>query len=458
MLLLLTLVFASLRTLYTYRNLAIDSLDDFYVYDTAAALVRQHAGVAIYTGADRGVDPQFLFQEPASRFAAEARDLGIPAVRMYVYPPLLADLLVPLSWMEAHRAGRVWLILNAAALLLSAALLTKLSQAPFFGTTGLAITVGVLAMFPVALAVESGQITVLLLLLWVIGMYAYRRGQLALSATAIALAACIKLTPLLAVLPMLAWRDWRWLRAFAVAVGLLLGVMLVVNGPAPLLDYFLHVMPAMSRGVPHLENRSIAAALQILYSALHGGHVVALQATGVVPHWILELGKAVPAGVALLAVGWPATRKPSLDGRVLARAAFALLSVVAAPVSWFHAFVVGYPLLVLLWGLALRQAWPRWHVVLLVVCSVDLSTALLNGVRQRTSNDVAAALLAFGAPLVSLALVWLGLRHIQELGTSSERSANRTPDNGDTERLIRSSDLSSRITAGRDLSRGVRQN
>jgi hypothetical protein len=62
---------------------------DFKVYLTAAQLVREHKGVAIYSDADTGQNPQMRFAAPDSTFQQTAASIGIPQVRLHVYPPIL---------------------------------------------------------------------------------------------------------------------------------------------------------------------------------------------------------------------------------------------------------------------------------------------------------------------------------------------------------------------------------
>ena len=85
---------------------------DFKVYLTAAQLVREHKGVEIYNDADTGQNPQMRFATPGSIFQQTAASIGIPWVRLYVYPPTLADLLVPFTFLSLQHACDAWLALN----------------------------------------------------------------------------------------------------------------------------------------------------------------------------------------------------------------------------------------------------------------------------------------------------------------------------------------------------------
>ncbi len=71
---------------------------DFRVYFIAASMIRNHEGSHIYNQAANGADPELAWADPNTLFAGYARKLGVDNVRLYVfYPPLLADMLVPLA-------------------------------------------------------------------------------------------------------------------------------------------------------------------------------------------------------------------------------------------------------------------------------------------------------------------------------------------------------------------------
>ena len=106
-----------------------------------------------------------------------ARKLGLPQVRMYVYPPILADLLLPLSGLGPRQAGYAWLLGNVAMLVVIGWLGVQLPEVPWNSKISAAVYFGLLSMFPVMNALEMGQITIPLLLLWMLGFHLYKRDQ-----------------------------------------------------------------------------------------------------------------------------------------------------------------------------------------------------------------------------------------------------------------------------------------
>ncbi len=413
-LLIVLLAFCVMRMLWTDRTLSPGNQADFYVYDTAATLVRQGGGNHLYDQADNGQDPQLKYIAPDTAFAKTARSIGLHEIRMYVYPPILADLLLPLAGISAYHAGDIWMGCNFAMLILTGFLLTRILGAGWKSWTCAAVYLGLVGLFSVTDALRQGQITLFLLLLWVISLYCYQRGWQLASGCALALATAIKLTPLIAVAPFLVWRNWKWLRGYFASLFGFFGAMAVLNSPAVLVDYFLRVTPAMSRGVPHRQNRSVSSCLQMLYASLHGNTLISLEKMQYPPFpaWIGLLGKLIPFTVLVLAVLWVIQkgRVVSTGAQLETLAAFAILSVVVSPVSWFHAFVVGYPMLVFLWLAALEGRLSRSGVVVLTLCSLDLAAFLLNNIVQRIPRDTVAAGVACLAPVLVVLAVFLALK------------------------------------------------
>ncbi len=367
------------------------NLSDFRVYETAALLVREHRSLLIYNGADTGADPQLRFADPQSVFAGAARQLGIDPVRMYVYPPILADLLLPMTLMNARHAGIVWNAVNVLILAGFVWLCTSMLQIPWKGVAGIALVLGTITYKPMLECLTWGQITIVLLGLWTLGVYCYARGWIVASALALALATSIKLTPLVAIVPFLLWKEWRWLRVYLLGLAALFLGVLALNGPMCLEDCFRHVIPAMSAGIPDVANRSLLSSFQLFYVTWKGGD--AMTPTLLVPHVVGTMGKATGllclAAVAVLVARYRASS--SLYSRALTLSLFPLLSVLISPVSWMHAYVICLLPLVMLWAEALRTKVPVGYLALLTVCSVELNWfAVSYALRRHTHGPVFA--------------------------------------------------------------------
>ncbi len=401
----------------TFRQFHRTEFADFQVYDAAAEVVHEGKSVHMYDDADTGALFELKFVNPALPLAQAANHIGIDRVRLYIYPPILADILLPLTFVPAITAAKLWLAFNLLALVLTALLLARMLGAAWFSLQSLLLTIGVFLLFSTGMALLWGQITVLLLLLWAFGMFAYQRGWQGASAFVFALATLIKLTPLLVVAPFFFWREWRWLRAYAVSLAALVGLVCLLNTPASLTDYFVHVIPSMSGGgTPDLENKSLLSSMQLLYVGLHGGVVkhVAIPT----PPVLVSAAKAVALALLFIALALVARlgRHMVFADRRMTLALFALLSVCVAPISWKHAYVVALLPLALLWAEAFRKQVTTTALLLLTFCSVELGSFFFDSVAVKLTHGTLLGMLAFLAPGtgIVLSLVLLARMRVSE--------------------------------------------
>ncbi len=328
------------------RNLHRFSHEDFYVYDTAAFLVRSGQSLAIYDGADTGVDPQLRTARPDSKFAETARALGISEVRLYVYPPLLADLMVPFSLVRANIAAWLW-VATCVGMLIFAGIIASRSMGALWGSAAmLAMISGALAMG--LYSMRWGQVTPLLFLLWTLGIFTYRKESPTLSAMALALAGVIKLTPILVVIPFIVLWEWKWLRAYLLSMIALILCMAAVNGPACLIDFQTRVLPSMSGGLSNVDNFSFSSAFQEFYKSAYYAYFHASPVT-LTP---AEEAASLCSLLVMILVCWmiyPRRGKLSLTELWGILAAVSLLSASLAPVSWRQAYIVAVLPLSFLW-------------------------------------------------------------------------------------------------------------
>ena len=388
---------------------------DFCVYTTAAILVRDGQSAHIYDGADTGVDPQFLLVADGMPYANVAHSLGLGKVAMYVYPPLLADLLVPLTFLGLPAADMVWWCFNLASLLVSGLMLQRIVGVRWNSLPGVAVLAGVAAMGSAVDAINYGQVTVLVSLALVAGLYFYQRGWIYASSFAIALAAGLKLTPLIALVPFLLWKEWRWVRGFLISFAALLAGMVLVNSRAVVMDYFVHVAPAMSRGIPSLKNRTILSCLKLSYGIRHGISIwqISLLPATVTPAWLTLLGKAIGLLLLCALLLWIYRQKgrSGMVDRLEMLAAIALLSAVISPVSWVHAYVVALPALVMLWNRQLRLPQPWITTVLLVVCSLSVGGFCFEAAQRHLHNPWLITTVSWQTPLLALVCIVMLLWH-----------------------------------------------
>lgn len=410
----------------TLRYRHLPTLDDFSVYQAAAALVRTGQSSLLYQGADTGHDPQLALADPHSAIAKSAKQLGISTVRLYVYPPMLADMMTPLSVLDFTRAGRLWTAINVLCCLAVFGLLAALLQIRLFSAAGLALLVGLWTFNPLLDCIRWGQITILLLLLWTFGIYAYVRGWVAVSAFVLALATAIKLTPLLAVLPFVVWRRWRWIGAYLLSCLALLATLLAVNGPACLAIFVRRVMPAMSDSNAFLSNRSLLSVSQLMYLSLKGGNVY--QPNLPPSHQVATIGKALGL-LCILAAGLLMLRNRRLVSTADALATMAvlpLLSVLLSPVSWEHAYAICFLTFAVLWTEVFRKTVPVPYLLLLTFSSFELNWFTVSYVLRRQTMGVPFGLLSLIPILCGLALVFYRLILAPRLEESASAVYGRT--------------------------------
>ncbi len=404
----------------TARQFRATEFADFQVYDAAAEIVHEHHSIHMYDGADTGALFGLRFVDPGLPLAQAAQHLGIRRVRLYIYPPILADMVLPLTFVSGRVAGQLWLLLNLIALVFTALLMARILHLPWRGLGTLALLVGIFALFSTGMCLLWGQITILLLLLWTAGILCYQRGWHMASAFLFALATWIKLTPLLVVAPFLVWREWRWLRSYAVSLILLLLVICLVNTPASISDYFFHVMPSMSGGGrPDFENKSLLSSVQLLYVSFKGGNLKTV--TMDTPRFVVTLGKACSGLVLLLAFSLVLRlgRFMRMGDRHLTLALFALLSVCVAPISWKHAYVVVFLVLAFLWADAFRRYTSRRDVLLLALCSLELGGFFFDSVAMKLTHGVLLGSLSFLAPGIGIAICLWKLAHMRPVEPAS---------------------------------------
>jgi hypothetical protein len=154
--------------------------------------------------------------------AARAIHDGVPIVqaadRLYLYPPLLATLLSPLTPLGLERTMMLFDLASFGALLGCMALLYVLL--PRFRVSRDLAAVAIACLFaanvPVSRTFIYHQVN-LFVVLAMLGSFAVHPRRPLLSAALLAVAVHLKVYPVLLVLPFLRVRDYRWLIGFVAA-------------------------------------------------------------------------------------------------------------------------------------------------------------------------------------------------------------------------------------------------
>lgn len=414
------LAFAASEAIQWHGNAAEQV--DFNVYLTAAALVRDGGGVEIYNGADMGENPQMHFAKQGSGFQRAAAAIGIPQVRLYVYPPTLADLLVPFTYIKLRDADRAWLASNILCIAVAAVLISWMfcGSAHRIALSSFGIFVVILCFRSNLWAFGDGQISSVLLLLWTAGVVFYYKGFTRTSAVCFALATSIKLTPLLVVLPFAIWREWKWLRWFAISLAALAAFLCLVNRPSTLLDFALHVMPPMSSGFVSISNISIPSGLQMLYLGLTRHNFQAEYVA--VPGAVVLASRLATAGIllaALAAINRLGLLPPAERSEILAF--IALLSLFCSPIAWRSAYGIVFLAAILLWKHAFDRGATRVGLALLILATLEFSF-ILDTFFLRFAHGILLSFISLVAPATGCAIMFYSLRRMLRLRQPSDGS------------------------------------
>ena len=182
-----------------------------------------------------------------------------------------------------------------------------------------------------------------------------------------ALATAIKLTPLIVIVPLVAWRDWKSVRAFAVWGIAILGALWAINGGDTLSLYFHHVLPSMSHGIVMLSNKTIGSALQVFWRGSEHGSS---------PRGVAWAGSSRRSHTLLCSVAEPIEADGRLAGSQQAYGDGTVLAslLLHRPVSLLYAYVMAAPAVVILAKQALDGQLPAPETTLLVLFTLSVTS------------------------------------------------------------------------------------
>jgi len=204
-----------------------NKLYDFNLYYIAADGL--HQGVDVYALARDYSDAN------RPRWAELAARHGIEYYAPpYRYPPLTAQLVLPLTLLPPRVAGTIWMALTAATFIVSAWLLGKSSPLPY----GMVLAYLLLLVFvPPLTTMHAGQVNGFLLLALSLAVYSLARHDWIGAGVGLAVGTLLKLIPLALVL-YLPWRRlWRATAIVVTVIVLLLLTVPLTFGPGTLQAY-----------------------------------------------------------------------------------------------------------------------------------------------------------------------------------------------------------------------------
>jgi hypothetical protein len=285
-------------------------------------------------------------------------------IEVNAHPPTTVLLALPLAALDYRDAVLVWNGISLVALAVAIWLIAR--QLGY--SAGVRSVLPVFAVLPLCWPLcshlQQGQLAMILLLLITVGWAAERSGLLRLSGIFLGAATAIKVFPALLLLPLIVRRQWRIVAWAAIGLAVILGVTLVLLGPAAHVAYLRDVPPVVSEWRSAWNNASLSGLWNKLFNPGTKG-------AGVEP-----LIYSPILARCLVAVSWVfvtyllirLARKAQLPAdydRTFAAAITGMLLL--TPVTWEHAFLLLLLPLAVLWSAAPAGSMQRRFVLVLSV-------------------------------------------------------------------------------------------
>lgn len=332
------------------------------------------AGQFYADGAVSAIYPQgetFFWDVPPPDWQAKADaasqlyDQPARIVTPYIYPPLWV---VPLSWLTAfldfRQATHVMLLANVAALLamirigfnlLAPKRVTVLHWVLILSAILLTSTVS-------RLALHLGQPQIIVSFLTLLAFNDLVQNRPTRAGTWLALAASIKLAPVLFVVIFVMERNWKALGSFAVVGGALAALSVMLMG-WPMHEAFLSKLSQIDGQVLVSRlNLSLELLLLQVDHLIRGTFSLAVYKPDMLPEpvWVTWATRALLLGGFVLV--YRCTGSADLRPRIWARLSLvALLVLLTSPLGWLHYMILP---LVLLPGV-LERSDRRWGIALI---------------------------------------------------------------------------------------------
>ncbi|MEW6127756.1 MAG: glycosyltransferase family 87 protein [Acidobacteriota bacterium] len=343
----------------------------------------------------------FAAQEVAQGRTPYDHSLG--AWTPYLYLPLLAEVMLPLTLLPVEQAAFLWFLISAAAILLAARMsvsLTNPNHFPSKATWIAAISLVVLLRF-IFDNFDYGQVNHVVAFLSVAHFYFDARNKKFLSVSAFVFAASIKLTPLVFIIYHLAKKRWQYAAACASGFVVLTALSFAPFGSradeAFTVFWKRTIQNQQGFDFAYHGNQSLRAAIERMVGNRQ----------------VTDPASATTTVIGLLLIGVAFFTAIRAQNNLAAIAAFFCLTVMLSPLSWKQHFVILILPVVCLIGEALREQQRKYPICILLV----LLFALFNLTSPKLIGIAAAewceahSLVFAGALLINIACLYLALRH-----------------------------------------------
>jgi hypothetical protein len=303
-----------------------------------------------------GLDPYV-----PTNLVAPVKEIVFP----YIYPPLLAILWTPLTFLPLEDVFALWQIVSLLALVASLVLCVRLARPASPAARAAALVTALLLPFglPAFVVAHHGAVSGVFVFLLLFFFDRLQRGRERTAGVVLAIACGIKVLPVV-LLPYLALkRRWRALIAAVATGAILLGLSILVVGWRIHWEFLTQIAPQVGYAahsglgfdaVYYPENQSLNGFLSRLLCP--------------------DGGCGVPIALACLAmivpVAWRVGRRREIDGAELAFVA--LLLLIVSPLTWLHHLILLNLPAIVLAVLIVDGRWrPRvWWVAVMAVTAI----------------------------------------------------------------------------------------
>jgi hypothetical protein len=360
---------------------------DFTAYYTAASLIRD------------GTSPY-----DAAAFASEAQGLGFRNDRPYIYFPLLAITVMPLTALPPQQAASVWFALNVALLVLSTLLMVRTLGLQKHKVAVVSLLLAALTFYPAVFSTFVGQANALLLALLVLTWHLAKRGIDGLAGACIAAASMVKVFPFCIALYFLWKSRYRIILSALAALVVLAAFSIALAGLEPHITYVSLILPTQLVK-PHPLNQSLSSFIYRMIQPEQPRDVLLWRLAS------LSASALVVLGTALLI---PRDRRSG----ALLDLEFALVIVsmlLVSTVSWIGTLT----LMIIPFGVAAKEliVGERWRSARLAAITTVVSLLCINS--QRVVESYVMAGSAAGSlppcllsmPMYGMILLWITIAY-----------------------------------------------
>jgi hypothetical protein len=385
------------------------NLADFSVYYVAGKATDTHRYPELYyppAGSWRA-NPIIRIVDPHTAWADIGRAQGQSQVQYFIYPPLFSLLMVPFSRLSLASAYLAWRECNLLFLLLSIFVILRWLRSKPFWPIFILSSIAAISFFPYNETAFLGQVGVILLLLWALGV-GWVEEKPVCSALCFALGTMVKVTPVIAVPLFALRRQWRWLLAYVGWMIVLGGISIWRFGWQTNAIYLTKVLPSMSCGFPLATNVSLETILQNIYfKHVLIGPADALGAALATPSWLCFIFKVIcilTYGGTLLFF-WKKNKRSSLLPVELVT--LALVTVLISPVVWRHSYVPLLLPLFFLWLATDRRTVSLRSYLSLALPTILIGTVLPEFALNLTDSAVLQIVLHMLVPAAAIVILFL---------------------------------------------------